>query len=189
MVKILSRIMSGLAAEVAKMDTTKKEKVTVTDFNQLMVEELKKKATPEEVAKMNARYIQEFQRVIKTGEYKGIDWNGAVLTKYTFDTARETDETMMKLFGTDEMKTMKGTIYFTSGKDAYQLNFKEVLYLPEEKGWYGVKLRELRKEGEPADKDILIGTVREVEQTKESPAPKKASPKKEAAPNRKKKTS
>lgn len=189
MVKMLSRMMSGLAAELAKMDTTRKEQVNATDFKQLMLEELKQKATPEEVAKMNARYIQQFQKVIKNGEKKGIDWSSTTLTKYTIDTSRQTDEMMMKLFGTNEMRTMNGTIFFTSGKDAYQLNFKEVLYFPEEKGWYGVKLRELRKEGEPADKDILSGTVREIEQVQESPTPKKTTSSKKPVQNTKKKTS
>jgi hypothetical protein len=148
MIKMLSKVMANLVIEIAKADTTNKKEVNQGDFNALMLEGLKKKTTPEQLAKEYGRFAKNFRDIIEKGEQRGIDWNKIALLRYTYDTITMNDEMAVKIFGNDGMKSMKGRLYFTSADTVYEVSFKETLYLPEERGWYGAELHRLKKENE-----------------------------------------
>ncbi|HYO22603.1 MAG TPA: hypothetical protein VER36_09360 [Flavisolibacter sp.] len=143
MLKLFSRIMSGLVAEIAKADTTNKKEINTPDLNQMMLEKMKQMSTEQEINKEYEKVANEFRKIINEGEQKGIKWDGIIFSKSTLDIKDLTDETAIKIFGSAGMKEMKGTLYFSSGNAAYNLRFSDVLYLPEEGGWYGGRLRSL----------------------------------------------
>ena len=159
MTKMMSKIMAGLITEIAKMDTTNKKKLIGGDFNEMMLEELKKKTKPEQMEKEFGRFAKNFRDIIEKGEQRGIDWNRITLLRYSYDSITMKDETAVKLFGTDGMKTMEGKLYFTSADSVYQVSFHETLYLPEERGWYGAELHQLKKENETLADDTEIKEV------------------------------
>jgi hypothetical protein len=152
MLKLFSRIMSGLTVELAKMDTTNKQDVSPEELNKLMLEKMKEKMSGEEIDKEYRKVARNFNQLIEQGQQKGIEWKKIVLSRYTYDTARLKDDAAIKFFGSDEVKSMKGVIYFKSGADAYQVSFKEIMFLPDEGGWYGGELHSLKKQESQTEK-------------------------------------
>ena len=154
MTKMMSKLMAGLVTEIAKMDTTNKKEIRQDDLNEMMLEQMKSKTKPEELTKEYERFGKNFRDIIKKGEQRGINWNNITLLKYTYDTIAMKDEMAVKLFGTAGMKSMKGQLFFTSADTIYQVSFKETMYLPEERGWYGAELYRLKTENEKLTDDI-----------------------------------
>lgn len=182
MMRLVGKMIKGIMTEIQKSPEAMKEiQAEGTGYvDSLITAQLMKKASPEEMAKMEQKHIEEFNSILKKGEEKGITWSNIVLTKADVDTVTVADEAMVKMFGSDKFRTMQGVLHFTSGTEGYQLSFNKVMFLPEEGGWYGVKLKQLAKEGEKLsdmsnkeEEEVTVENVEEVPPPPPPPARKK----------------
>jgi len=155
MSRLMTKMMKGIMSEVAKSPEAMQELKDEGKGNidSLISAELQKKASPEEMTKMEEKYAKDFYKIIEQGEKKGINWNTIELVKFDIDTVTVADESMKKLFGSNEFRSMKGVMHFKANDSAYQMNFDDVMYLPEESGWFGVKFKQLISEGEKFEKE------------------------------------
>lgn len=180
MMGLVKKMMKGVMAELKNSPETMEElkKESNGNIDSLLSAEFEKKASPEEMVKMQEKYTKDFRKWIEEGEKKGVSWSNARITKTEIDTVAENDEAMQKLFGSDQFKSMKGSIHFTSNNIAYQLRFGQVMFLPEENGWFGVKVKQIAKEGEPLtnDDDVEVEEMTE-DVEKEVPPPPPSKPK------------
>ena len=153
MLKLTRKMMTGLANEIknAKAANPSSEPNSM-NLDSIILAELQKKATPEEMGKMNKKLEKDFAKTIEQGEEKGVNWNAIQLINYTIDTVSMNDESMRKMFG-EGYKGMKGVLHFKSADSAYQLSFDQVMFIPEEGGWYGVSFKKLAREGEPVEEE------------------------------------
>jgi hypothetical protein len=93
---------------------------------------------------------KEFKEKIENAEEKGIDWAGAVFNKWTEEEASDIDK-----IGAD-VKTIAGTIYFTSKGKEFEIRFREIVWSESDKRWYGVDLKDVREKGAKDNDDIGI---------------------------------
>ncbi len=156
MQRIMTKMFTGIKAEMAKKKAEALPKDKTTDsallvfanLDSIIVAELEKATSPESLVEMKTKFAKDFQSMIDKGEKRGIDWTKTEMVNYTFDTASLKDSNSIKVFGSEDYKSMKGVVHFKAGDSAYQLSFNQVMFIPEEGGWYGVRLRQLAREGE-----------------------------------------
>lgn len=123
---------------------------------------LQKRYSPEGIQRIKKMFVEEFRFMIEKGEKRGIDWQAATLTNFTFDSIKPGQQNNHSFFERSGYPSVHGIIHFKEGDSAYQMSFSDVLYLPEEKGWYGAFLEKLVREGEPLESDHEGEEVREV---------------------------
>lgn len=82
-------------------------------------------------------FSDDFQRVMKQGTEKGLDWKSAVLDKYTYDKKSE-----------DGFPMLSGMLYLKEGNQEYTLTFEEIIWVQKEGGYFGVSLKNLLAKGE-----------------------------------------
>lgn len=152
MVNLFSRIMSGLVTEIARMDTANKKEAEEAGLNKMMLQKMKEQATDKEIEKEYEKVAKEFRSVLQKGEGIGISWNDVRLVSYAVEQKDLKDEMAVKIFGSPDMKEAKGVLYFTSAANEYELSFTDVLYLPQEGGWYGGKLKSVKRKGQADEK-------------------------------------
>ncbi len=170
MTRLLKKVVAG--AEEFGNDSISKRELLPGGINQEVVKELQEKMITEDFSKEYDRYARNFQNIILAGESKGIDWGKAVLVKYWFDTTRIKDEMMVMVLGSNAGKMMTGFIEFTFLGRAYQVHFKETLYLPDEQGWFGAELHRFSEAGNaPGDAGSMDNPKMKVRKDSSAPLP------------------
>lgn len=115
---------------------------------------LRKSYSREDLKAVQEIFRSCFRFMIQKGEKKGVHWSDVTLINYTFDTAKTNNQQTMRFFlDQSGYKSMKGIIRFKAGNDTFKMSFGDVLFLPEEKGWYGAQLAQLVHESESLEDD------------------------------------
>lgn len=81
------------------------------------------------------QYREDFERAIKMGEEKGVDWEKSEFVKSVIDSALINEEDF-------NYPSLKGKIYFTVNRTEFFLSFSSIIYF-EGKGWYGVDIEKI----------------------------------------------
>lgn len=114
---------------------------------------LRKNYSPEGIKEMQERYRACFRFMLEKGEKRGFDWSRAALTTYTVDTTGPDQQTLYFFLAQSGYKSANGVLHFKAGQEAFKMSFGEVLFLPEENGWYGAVPYKLVRENERLEDD------------------------------------
>lgn len=139
----------------------------------MMTAQLAEMTKPENYAAMEKKFAKSFAPVLQQGEAKGVNWAAATLTGYRLDSTVQTDSAAVKMLGAD-FKSLKGVLDFTSGGKAYQLSVDNVVYLPEEGGWFGGDFGEVIRKGENFTTDKAETKEADGLESADAPPPAKA---------------
>lgn len=94
---------------------------------------------------INAEMKRDFQRYIKKGETKSVDWSKAVLVSYTADSVEANETEMIKA-------VMSGKIYFNVGAKEYYMSYNQVIWFAGS-GWYGVNIKRIDEKSKETDEE------------------------------------
>lgn len=119
----------------------------------LVLSLLQKNYSPEEIQKAKERYADNFCYVIAKGEKRKINWQNTTLINFTYDSTKHDPQNGLSFFEQSRYPVVRGIIHFKEGDSAYQMSFGEMIFLPEEAGWYGANFMYLTREGEPLKSD------------------------------------
>lgn len=114
---------------------------------------LRENYSPKGIKAAQERFRNGFRFMLQKGEKKGINWKAVTLINYTLDTANADRQAGRFFLGQSGYKSVQGLIHFKAGSDTFKMSFGDVLFLPEENGWYGAQLAQLVREGEPLEAD------------------------------------
>jgi hypothetical protein len=147
---MMAKAQEGNPELKAVLDSVMKTEFTEQNFNEEMI----------------PRFKEEFRKIIRMGEEKGLNWSNVSFLSYTSEKNKEEGD----------VQNVKGQIVLRDADLKYTLPFDKVIWFDQHHSWFGIKVRTVLKGKETeqdADKSVDAILKEEAEMKQEGAVEKK----------------
>jgi len=130
-----------------KMSAMSEEKINI---DSVMEKEFKKMTKEKFQTEMQEGFKKSFREFVESGEKKGITWENIGFIGFNIDTSDKINEM--------NMLSAQGVLEISENDQKYKIHFREIIWMDDVKGWYGIDLKRFVAPGDPdIDQEITSG--------------------------------